>query len=859
MRRAMDERVAVAFEDYYAPWDSWRWSRFDPLPDGSVANYFQDITEEKRSEERLRAHEQRLAAALAGMVRLQEVSTRLVAASDATPLLVDIVDAAIALTGADMGKIQLLDAESGELRIVASRGFDTPFLDYWDVVRVDEGTGGTAMRARARVVVEDIEESPIFLDTPRLQVLRDAGVRAVQATPLFARSGRLVGMLSTHYRAPRRPAEHDLRILDTLARQAADWLERTNAERALRASEERFRRYFELGLVGMVITSPTKGCLEVNDRVCEMFGYSREDMIRLTWADLTHPDDLPADAAQFDRLIGGEIDGYSLDKRFIRADGSVMDATINVNCVRRPDGSLDYCVALVDDVTDRKQTEVALRDSEARFRSLISQVRDYAIFATDVHGTVTTWNEGCQHVLGYAQDDFTGLDSAALFTPEDRGNGVPVAERRQAAEGGTAMIERWMTAKGGGRFFAMGAMTALRDASGRLTGFSTVMRDVTTMKVSQDELAHHGESLERLVTERTYELEKTTERLRLSERMASLGTLSAGLGHDMGNLLLPLDIRLKMLLDADLAPELREHVMGIRTCAQYLQRLSSGLRLLAVDPWAARVGECTELGAWWAEVGMMLRSVLPPGVELADELPAVECRVAIGRVALTQAVFNLVHNAGDSLRDRGTGRVKVSARAEPAAESVVIRVTDDGPGMAEDVVRRCMEPYFSTKTREVSTGLGLPFVRGLVTAVGGRIEIDSDLGRGTTISLILPAAPPEEPAADPAVRVALVSLADARMRSFVGGQLRTFGFEVRTRPDDVALPSLVVTDMGALQTRGRCAPWAPLIVIGDAAAVSDIEVGAGLELLGANPDAATITRALRDAAAQSTIGREQAR
>jgi PAS domain S-box-containing protein len=840
------ERRIRTLRDLAAP---WHWCRFDPLPDGGVANHFQEITEKRRSEERLRIDERRAAADLAGMVRLQEVSTRLVGAADATPLLLDIVDAAVALTGADMGNIQLWDAQLGALRMEASLGFDGPFLERFDVVRDDEAACGTAMRTSTRVVVEDVEESPIFVGTPALAALRAAGVRAVQSTPLVDRSGRLVGMLSTHYRAPRLPAERDLRFLDTLAREAADFIERSGAERALRASEERFRRYFELGLIGMVMTSPMKGCMEVNDRACEIFGYSREEMLRLTWAELTHPDDLSVDRMHFERLLSGEIDGYRLDKRFIRRDGSVMEATIGINCVRRSDGSLEYCVALVDDVTDRKRTEAALRDSEARFRSLISQVKDYAIFATDARGLVTTWNEGCEHVLGYAEAEFVGLDSAELFTPEDQAEGVPAVERHQAAETGTAMVERWMMAKGGTQFFAMGATTALRDATGRLAGFSTVMRDVTAMKVSQDELAHHGESLERLVTERTRELENTTERLRLSERMASLGTLSAGLGHDMGNLLLPLDIRLKLLLDANLPPELREHVIGIRTCAQYLQRLSSGLRLLAVDPWAAPLDESTELRAWWTEVGMMFRSVLPPGVQLAEQLPAHECRVAIGRVALTQAVFNLVHNAGDSLRERGTGRVEVGAREDYGDESVVVRVTDDGPGMAEDVVRRCMEPYFSTKARDVSTGLGLPFVRGLVTAVGGRIDIDSVLGRGTTISLILPAAPPDEPVGDEPPRIALVGLSDMRLRSFIAGQLRTLGMEVRTNPADVEVPMLVVADDATLHAYGDRAAGAPLVVIGDGAVVRGAGGRAGVERLGAHPDADAISRALRDAAA----------
>src|ERR1700681_1647144 len=92
-------------------------------------------------------------------------------------------------------------------------------------------------------------------------------------------------------------------------------------EDALRASEERFRRCFELGLIGMAITSPEKGCIEVNDETCKILGYERSELLKKTWAELTHPDDLAADTANFERVMRGQIDGYSMDKRWIRKDG----------------------------------------------------------------------------------------------------------------------------------------------------------------------------------------------------------------------------------------------------------------------------------------------------------------------------------------------------------------------------------------------------------------------------------------------------------------------------------------------------------------------------------------------------------
>ena len=172
------------------------------------------------------------------MKRLQEVSTRLGDDSDPAGLLLEIVDAAIAITAADMGNIQLFDQVSESLRIVASRGFEAPFLEHFNAVHDGQGSCGSAARRGGRAVIGDVTTSPVFAGTPDLAVMLAAGERAVQSTPLVSRSGRLVGMLSTHYRTPRLPVERDLHIVDLLARQAADWIERLQAAEELRNAKE---------------------------------------------------------------------------------------------------------------------------------------------------------------------------------------------------------------------------------------------------------------------------------------------------------------------------------------------------------------------------------------------------------------------------------------------------------------------------------------------------------------------------------------------------------------------------------------------------------------------------------------------
>lgn len=147
---------------------------------------------------------------------------------------------------------------------------------------------------------------------------------------------------------------------------ASDRLEarRAATEQALAESERRFRSYFDLDLIGIAMTSPAKGWIEVNDRMCSMLGRSREQLRKMTWAELTHPDDLAADVANFDRVLRGEIDAYAMEKRFLRSDGQVLHASLSVRCLRLADGRVDYFVALVQDITELRREQEERRALE---------------------------------------------------------------------------------------------------------------------------------------------------------------------------------------------------------------------------------------------------------------------------------------------------------------------------------------------------------------------------------------------------------------------------------------------------------------------------------------------------------------
>ena len=266
--------------------------------------------------------------------------------------------------------------------------------------------------------------------------------------------------------------------------------------------------------------------------------------------------------------------------------------------------------------------------------------------------------------------------------------------------------------------------------------------------------------------------------VRDSDRLAMIGTLSAGLGHDMNNVLLPVRAHLNAL-DASgaqmNAADRREHVQEIRSCVGYLQKLADSLHLLAMDPKAeADSGAWTDLALWWAQTGPLLSKSLEPSCELVVDFPA-GLSVAIAPHSLTSAMLNILVNAREAIpseRSVRKARVVVSAGRANVGGFTNVEIKDNGSGMSEEVLRRASEMFFTTKPRGLGTGLGLALVRGVVEHAGGRMELESREGMGTTVRLRLPSA---NLAIDPGTTRACVRGLSGRTTALLESLLSTHG------------------------------------------------------------------------------------
>jgi PAS domain S-box-containing protein len=191
-----------------------------------------------------------------------------------------------------------------------------------------------------------------------------------------------------------------------------DISDRKRALEALSESVDKFKGYFNMGTVGICVTSLEKGWIEVNDFLCRMLGYSREDLLRLTWAEMTHPDDLNADLDLFNQLLAGRRDSYELEKRFIRQDGQIIYTLLYVTCQRNPDGTVHHLLASLVDITTRKQAEEALRRSEAT-QSAALQMTKAGHWEYDVDKDLFTFNDNFYRIFQITADAVGGYQMSS--------------------------------------------------------------------------------------------------------------------------------------------------------------------------------------------------------------------------------------------------------------------------------------------------------------------------------------------------------------------------------------------------------------------------------------------------------------
>lgn len=433
-----------------------------------------------------------------------------------------------------------------------------------------------------------------------------------------------------------------------------------------------------------------------------------------------------------------------------------------------------------------RRSAVRRQEEEQQFRALVDGVADHALYTLDAQGMVASWNAGAQRLKGYTEREIIGEHYSRFFTVEDQQGGVPQKALETAARRKKFETEGWRVRRDGSRFYSSAILTALRDSSGKVVGFSKITRDIT----------------ERI--QQTEALEQTRAALVQAQKMESLGQLTGGMAHDFNNILHvvknALEILRRRLQNAD--PESMKYLdmarRSVERAAGVTQRLLAFARRQPLNPKPLNPNRLLQ--------GMsdMLRHAVGDGISIETVLSSGLWVISVDENQLETAVLNLTINARDAMRRFGKLTVETAnalldeayaaGHSEvTAGQYVMIAVSDTGMGMSQEVLAKAFDPFFTTKEAEAGTGLGLSQVFGFVKQSGGHVKIYSEPGEGTTVKIYLPrlnapgqaTLPPESVISDEGGKGETVLVVEDHddVRTFAVDMLTSLGYRVSAAPD----------------------------------------------------------------------------
>ncbi len=308
-----------------------------------------------------------------------------------------------------------------------------------------------------------------------------------------------------------------------------DITERKVAEEHLKKSKEKYQGYFEIGSIGICVTSPEKGWVEVNDRLCQMLGYTKEELMALTWVELTHPDDIDSDLELFNQVVSGKRDAYELDKRFVRKDGTTVHTTLSVTCQRNPDGSVHQFLASLLDITERKRTEEALRESEKKYRSFYNNT-PVMLHSINSQGVLNSVSEYWLTTLGYERDEVIGKKSSEFLTEASRRYANETVLPEFMKRGFCNNIEYQFVKKNGQIIDTLLTAVSEYDEKGNIVRSIAVTIDITLRKQMEKSLKESEKFLKETQTIAelgTYSMDITTGVWRSSQILDSIFGIDA--------------------------------------------------------------------------------------------------------------------------------------------------------------------------------------------------------------------------------------------------------------------------------------------------------------------------------------------
>lgn len=458
-------------------------------------------------------------------------------------------------------------------------------------------------------------------------------------------------------------------------------------------------------------------------------GYTAEEIIGKHFSIFYPPEMVAIGHPEYELLVAENEGTYEEEGWRIRKDGTRFWANVVITALRNSNGDLIGFAKVTRDLSERRRAEEALRESEERFRLIVTSVRDYGIFMLDPNGRIASWNVGAERIKGYRAEEIIGQHFSIFYTEEENANGKPAMELRVASATGMFEDEGWRVRKDGTLFWANVVITALRNEEGELVGFGKVTRDLTERRAA--------------------EMRAISDARRVAEAEAAnraKAEFLAAMSHELRTPLNAIGGYADLLLfgvHGELNEEQRSSLERIQASQQHLLGLISDLLNFS----KIEAGKLTyDIQVFsLAEAVSDVRPMVEPqaaakNIEIEWQVNDPSICALADQAKVEQIILNLLTNA-IKFTDRNG---KISVHHRERADQVLVEVCDNGVGIPSDKLEAVFEPFVqvgrSLTTQHEGTGLGLAISRDLARAMNGNLSVASQLKKGSTFTLSLPRA-----------------------------------------------------------------------------------------------------------------------